>query len=118
MGFPSAIDQGKNTITSKTALAYGVRGYPTTIIIGRDGKVVFNSGSKVGTIDSAEEMMEIMTKTMKPIALANNLAWPPPVSPTADTSNVSKKKMATMKQWLRDMQFARLSHHIEKALAQ
>jgi hypothetical protein len=40
---PLGIDRGASLSEGKTAQLYGVSGYPTIIIIDRDGKVGFNS---------------------------------------------------------------------------
>ncbi|MEX0676700.1 MAG: redoxin family protein [Pirellulales bacterium] len=39
----TGIDEGPDTSEGKTARAYGARGWPTTVIIDREGKIAYNS---------------------------------------------------------------------------
>lgn len=67
---PSGIDRGTSNADGTTSSAYGIRGYPSVLIIDRQGKVAFNSGIEPKDRDAfMEEMGEL--------AKANGIAWPP-----------------------------------------
>lgn len=67
---PSAIDRGTSINDGTTGTSYGVRGYPSFVIIGRDGKVAYNSG--IEPKDRNAYMQE-----MNELAKSNGITWPP-----------------------------------------
>jgi len=68
IGIPVGIDAGKFIETSETVARYGVRGFPTHIIIDRNGTVRFNSGI-VGDESAAAERWESAARALE-------IPWP------------------------------------------
>ncbi len=67
---PSAIDRGTSITDGTTSTAYGIHAYPSIVIIGRDGKVAYNSG--IEPKDRNAFMQE-----MNELAKGSGIAWPP-----------------------------------------
>jgi thiol-disulfide isomerase/thioredoxin len=68
---PTGLDVGDEINRGTTVKRYRVRGFPTTIIVGRDGKVAFNS-------DAAWNNREAGTKELKRSARELDIPWPLP----------------------------------------
>jgi thiol-disulfide isomerase/thioredoxin len=66
---PLGVDRGASVSEGKTAQLYGVRGFPTVVIIDRNGKIGFNSS--VEPKDQAAFL-----RRMKAIAKSANLSFP------------------------------------------
>ncbi len=61
---PTAVDAGED----ETAKQYGVTGYPTLVLIARDGRVAWSSREP-----SAEDGMKMMERAARSLSIA----WPP-----------------------------------------
>lgn len=68
---PSAIDRGTSEADSACARLYGVRGFPTVMVIDRQGKIAFNS-----SVDP--QGVETFMKDMRELALSLEIPWPIP----------------------------------------
>jgi thiol-disulfide isomerase/thioredoxin len=68
IGIPVGIDAGKVTEMSETVARYGVRGFPTYIVIDQNGTVRFNSGI-VGDESAAAERLEAAARALE-------IPWP------------------------------------------
>ncbi len=82
----SAIDQGTSITDSKTAGAYGVRGYPTVVVIDADGIIRYRT-------DILPADTEAFMKDQRQLALANGIEWPLPENPTAAQAVEISNKM-------------------------
>jgi thiol-disulfide isomerase/thioredoxin len=69
--WPTGLDIGEDINSGSTVQRYRVRGFPSTIVVGRDGKVLFNTDSNTGDRDA-------VSKEMEQIARALNIPWPIP----------------------------------------
>ena len=67
---PSGIDRGTSNADGTTSMAYGIRGYPSLLIIDRQGKVAFNSG-----IEPKDR--NVFMQEMSELAKSNGITWPP-----------------------------------------
>jgi thiol-disulfide isomerase/thioredoxin len=67
---PSGIDRGTSNADGSTSATYGIRGYPSLLIIDRHGKIAFHSGIAPKDRDAYMEEMGQLAK-------ANGIAWPP-----------------------------------------
>jgi thiol-disulfide isomerase/thioredoxin len=96
---PTGLDTGVEIFSGATVQRYHVRGYPTTVIFGRDGKVVFNTDAITGDREA------VMTE-MEQIAHELDMPWPFP-------KDLTPEEGISM---LNSMLAHRLSKHIEAAL--
>jgi len=92
------LDRGDREAESRTKIAYGVRGYPTMIIVDKQGRVAFNSDAR-----SEEEK----TAAMKATAAEIGLPWPP--EKDADHDELLRRLQRFHEHWM--------SKEIERALA-
>jgi thiol-disulfide isomerase/thioredoxin len=69
--WPTGLDVGEEIVSGTTVQRYRVRGYPTTIVVGRDGRVVFNTDAHTGD-------REAVLKEVEQIAGELDIAWPIP----------------------------------------
>jgi beta-lactamase regulating signal transducer with metallopeptidase domain/thiol-disulfide isomerase/thioredoxin len=97
---PTAVDRGASLSEGETAQRYGVNGFPTIILIGRDGKVSFNSSVQ------PKDAEAFLTK-MKAFAKSHSLPFP---SEKGDNEVEAEKQLTAL---LR----AYLSTEIDKLLA-
>jgi beta-lactamase regulating signal transducer with metallopeptidase domain/thiol-disulfide isomerase/thioredoxin len=95
---PSGLDLGTSITDGKTCLAYGIRGYPSVVIIDAQGKIAFN-----GSIEPKSR--EAMMRDMEKLAKANAIPWPP-----TERSEEDNKEAITR------LQIARFSREIERVL--
>jgi thiol-disulfide isomerase/thioredoxin len=98
----TAIEEGTDQTDSATSTRYGVRGYPTTVIIDRHGRISQNS-SDDNSIGDQEKVMA------KAEALAKEAGLPWPIGEDWPEEKV--------KDWSVQMTKYSLSKEIEKALA-
>lgn len=68
---PTGLDAGEEINSGSTVQRYRVRGFPTTIVVGRDGKVAFNTDTHTGDRDA-------VMKEVEQIARELDIAWPIP----------------------------------------
>lgn len=95
-----AIDAGDDLADGETANRYAVHGFPTLLVIGRDGRIAFNGGDKPET---REEFMEYVER------IARDAGVPWPIDRDADDQEI-RKRMTRLQVFL----YAR---QIEAALA-
>lgn len=86
---PSGLDLGSSIVDSKTSTTYGVRGYPTIVIIDAQGKIAFNSSIE-------PESREAMMKAMETLAKANDIPWPPNESSEEEMKETSTRLQIAM----------------------
>ncbi len=68
----TGLDQGDDVVDGATARAYGARGWPTTVIIGRDGKVAYNNNLEKWTaLRVAQEFSRVAKALNLPALKAN-----------------------------------------------
>jgi beta-lactamase regulating signal transducer with metallopeptidase domain/thiol-disulfide isomerase/thioredoxin len=96
---PTGIDRGSSMVDGATCRDYGVRGYPTTVIIGTDGKIAFNSGIPPQDREAFMEQMEALAKE-------SGIQWPPP-------ADADQEEMA---EFANQIQYALLSREIKRVL--
>ena len=97
---PSGLDLGSSTVDGKTSTIYGIRGYPSVVIVDGEGKVAFNSSIK-------PESREAMMKEMETLAKANAIPWPP-----------NEGSAEEMKETMTRLQIAMFSREIDRLLEQ
>jgi thiol-disulfide isomerase/thioredoxin len=68
---PTGLDDGDSITNGVTVRRFGVIGYPTLVIVGRDGRVVYNSSA-----DMVPARREKALKEYKEIAEGLGLPWP------------------------------------------
>ena len=95
------LDKGSEAADGETAKLYGVRGYPTAIIVDRDGKIAFTTGTDIGG-----DREKFMAKTK---VLAEEIALPWPIDKDATEEEVLMR--------LQKLNEHMFSKEIEKALA-
>ena len=95
---PSGLDLGSSIVESKTSTVYGIRGYPSVVIIDAEGKVAFNSSIE-------PESREAMMKEMETLAKANDIPWPP-----------NEGSEEEMKETMTRLQIAMFSREIDRLL--
>lgn len=95
---PSGLDLGSSIVESKTSTVYGIRGYPSVVIIDAEGKVAFNSSIM-------PESREAMMKEMETLAKANDIPWPP-----------NEGSEEEMKETMTRLQIAMFSREIDRLL--
>jgi thiol-disulfide isomerase/thioredoxin len=93
-------DNGKSATESETLNRYGVRGFPTEIIVDRQGRIAYHSGA--GSDDREEQ-----AAAMKALAEAIGLPWP--IEKDADQAEISRR--------LRKLHEHSMTREIEKILA-
>jgi hypothetical protein len=96
---PTGIDRGSSKVDGATCRDYGIRGYPTTVIIGADGKIAFNSGIPPQDREAFMEQMEALAKE-------SGIQWPPP-------ADADQEEMA---EFANQIQYALLSREIKRVL--
>jgi thiol-disulfide isomerase/thioredoxin len=69
--WPTGLDAGEDIGSGTTVERYVIRGYPTTIVVGRDGRVVF-------TTDTVAGDREAVMKEMEQVAGELDISWPFP----------------------------------------
>ena len=67
---PTAVDVGTSRAGGETIKRYGVRGFPTVMLIAPDGKIAFNSD------DHAEDQQAVLARLQK-LAESLDVPWPP-----------------------------------------
>lgn len=92
------VDRGTTISDGASAEQYGVRGYPTVMILDRDGKIAFNS-------DAGPESVGDWTKDMRQLAGSLKIPWPIPEG---------DEEQAVL--YMSKLQAAVFSREIEKAL--
>ncbi len=97
----AAVDVGVDAAKSESAARYGVRGYPTFVVVGRDGRIGFNSSVPVP--DEAKWMAEMKRD-------AEELKIPWPINKDASDQEVDGR--------LERLLVHRLSKELDKALAE
>ncbi len=97
---PSGLDMGSSTFDGKTSTNYGIRGYPSVVIIDGEGKVAFNSSIM-------PESREAMMKVMETLAKANDIPWPP-----------NEESEEEMKETMTRLKIAMFSREIDRLLEQ
>jgi thiol-disulfide isomerase/thioredoxin len=95
----TGIDRGRTMLDGATCRRYGVRGYPTTIIISADGRIAFNSN--VSPRDRETHMKHIAE-----LAKESGIQWPPP----ADAAQEELSRVGNQ------IQHALLSREIKRVL--
>jgi beta-lactamase regulating signal transducer with metallopeptidase domain/thiol-disulfide isomerase/thioredoxin len=97
---PTGIDRGSSLVDGATCRSYGVRGYPTTVIIDADGRIAFNSGVP-------PQDREAYMKQIQALAKENGIEWPPPAD--ADPEEMAR--------FANQIQHALLSREIKRVLS-
>jgi beta-lactamase regulating signal transducer with metallopeptidase domain/thiol-disulfide isomerase/thioredoxin len=97
---PSGLDLGSSNIDGKTSTSYGIRGYPSVVIVDARGKIAFNSSIE-------PESREAMMKEMEKLAKANDIPWPP-----------NEGSEEEMKETMTRLQIAMFSREIDRLLEQ
>ena len=97
---PTAIDVGTSRAGGETIERYGVRGFPTVILIAPDGKIAFNSD------DPAEDQQPVLARLQK-LAESLDVPWPPEKWGEGEESAKQFNKLI----------FAMYSAEVDKALA-
>ncbi len=72
----SAVDEGPFRDAGETAHRYGCRGFPTYIVIKRDGTVSFNSGDVPNDPEARQKAMQHWQEKYQRIAAKLDIAWP------------------------------------------
>ena len=67
---PTAVDVGTSRAGGETIKRYGVRGFPTVMLIAPDGKIAFNGD------DRAEDQQAVLARLQK-LAESLDVPWPP-----------------------------------------
>jgi thiol-disulfide isomerase/thioredoxin len=101
----TGLDKGEDIVEGRTIQAYGVQGFPTILVIDRQGKIAFNSGIEPENHESA-------IKEMEKLAQSIGLPWP------LDKDGDNEVEKDVLNQRLTRLQFALFSREIDKALAQ
>jgi beta-lactamase regulating signal transducer with metallopeptidase domain/thiol-disulfide isomerase/thioredoxin len=100
----TGIDRGSSVVDGASAARYGVRGFPSYIVIDAEGNVVFNSGRE-------PEDREAFMKDVERLAKSLQIPWPPPGQPNEEQE--TDEAIANM-----NILFgAMLSREIDKTLA-
>jgi len=87
---PSGIDRGTSNADGSTSTTYGIHGYPSLLIVDRQGKIAFNSG--IEPKDRSVFMQE-----MSDLAKANGIDWPPNENaPQSEQEESMSKHMQAM----------------------
>ncbi|MEZ6117438.1 MAG: M56 family metallopeptidase [Pirellulaceae bacterium] len=95
---PSGLDLGSSNIDGKTSTSYGIRGYPSVVIVDARGKIAFNSSIE-------PESREAMMKEMEKLAKSNDIPWPP-----------NEDSEEEMKDTMTRLQIAMFSREIDRLL--
>ncbi len=66
---PSCVDRGTSITDGKTCSAYGIRGYPSIIIVDKTGRVAYNSGIR-------PKDLSVFMAEMGELAKENGIPWP------------------------------------------
>ncbi len=101
----SGLDKGEDIVDGRTIQAFGVQGFPTIMVIDRQGKVAFNSGLEPADRESA-------IKEIEKLALSIGLPWP------LDKEGGKDVEKDVLLERFTKLQFAMFSREIDKALAQ
>lgn len=101
----SGLDKGEDIVSGHTIQAFGVQGFPTIVVIDRQGKVAFNSGLEPADRESAIKEMERLAQSI-------GLPWP------LDKEDGKDVEKDVLSERLTRLQFAMFSREIDKALAQ
>jgi len=68
---PAGVDAGDSALSGATTLRYGVIGFPTLVVVGRDGRIVFSSSA-----DMLPSRRESALQEYKEIAEELKIPWP------------------------------------------
>lgn len=79
---PVGLDSGDDILTGVTVRDYAIQGYPSTIIIDRQGKIAFNKST-----DLPRDREGIM-RELAAVAKAANIPWP--IAKDASENEVSR----------------------------
>jgi hypothetical protein len=94
-----AVDRGATISDGEFSKLYGVRGFPTVVVIDREGKVAFNSSLE------PEDVAKFMEE-MRQLAVSLQIPWP---LPEGDDENATSQ--------MNRLQAAMFSREIDKAMA-
>ena len=101
----TGLDKGDDIVSGLTIQAFGVQGFPTIMVIDRQGKIAFNSGIEPENRESAIKEIETLAKSI-------GLPWP------VDKDGDKDVEKDVLHDRLTKLQFAMFSREIDKALAQ
>jgi hypothetical protein len=96
----TGLDTGSDIVTGATVKAYAVRGFPTVMVIDREGKIVFNNHDLP---EDEKEAMQMIEKLVK------ELGFPWPIDEGVTREEASER--------MRKLNVALHSREIERALA-
>ena len=91
MGWNTAtgIDRGSSVSDGASAARYSVRGYPSIIVIDREGKIAFNSGHEPQDKDA-------FMKDLQQLAESLQIHWPLPEGDSEVAQNAMNKLFGAM----------------------
>lgn len=77
----TGLDEGPDIVEGKTARAYGASGWPTVVVIDREGKIAYNSNL---------EKWNRVTVFLEMARVAKILDLPPPVAGASEEENIAR----------------------------